>query len=105
MEDEFQKILEILQAFQKEKKTFRELLSENQRVKTWLKIDPFDYNMELYFSLSIMLEDENKNSVETSMEQIQLGKPIFENDLREKYIKTKEELLEELIAFQAHSRD
>lgn len=105
MEEEFQKVLENLQKIQTEKNALKVLLSDNKKIKTWIKIEPFDYNLALYFSLVLVLEDSFGNSVETSIEQIQLESKIFVNDLREKYFHAKEELLEELIVFQNHSRE
>lgn len=103
MEEEFKKILESLQKLKLEKGALKVLLSDNKKIKTWIKIDPFDYNLALYFNLVLVLEDESGNSVETSIDQIQLEDKVLENDLREKYIHTKEELLVELSAFRNHS--
>lgn len=105
MDEEFNKILQSLEQLKRDRLPKKELLSETKDHKTWLKLEPFDYNLELFFSLTLVVEDKNENSVETSIDQIQLDKPIFVNDLREKFIHTKEELLEELISFQTHSKE
>lgn len=105
MEEDFKKIIEKLNCAFLDKKSFELLISEEKKIKTKIKVEPFDYNMELYFNIILLLEDNLENTAETSVYQIKIGEFLFENDFREKFIQTKEQLWEELTDFQSHSRE
>lgn len=99
MDEEFETLLLAISELQTKQTTVKTLLSEKDQIRTWIKLEPFDSNFQLYYSINLILEDQHGNFVETSIDQIQLGKPLFENDLREKFILTKEELLDALTSF------
>ncbi len=105
MNEEFQNILQSIEQLKIERRALKRCLANHGDIGVWLKIEPFDYNMELYFNLILILEDKRGNSVESSIDQIQLDKPLVENKLFKNFIKLRDELVGELNDFQSHSKE